>query len=217
MSDQLSRLLLTHYIQRKTEALKRKWEEFPAWVFCAEAGTLPDESRVRKVMRKALKAAGLPLRFSPHCLRHTFASLLLQQGESPAYVQRQLGHASILLTVDTYGTWLSIGNKAAVDRLDDDESGSRNGAGHFQGRGSGRRGCWAVKDSTLGPAPAHLSTGSAEAPMARSTSAGFTRRLNDTTFVPVWKSPLAQLRASSMQRIRLPMRAFWSRASFRAT
>jgi hypothetical protein len=45
-------------------------------------------------------------------LRHTFASLLLQQGVSPAYVQRQLGHASIQLTVDTYG------NKAAVDALD---------------------------------------------------------------------------------------------------
>ena len=32
-------------------------------------------------MCKALKAAGL----SPHCLRHTFASLLLQLGESPAH------------------------------------------------------------------------------------------------------------------------------------
>jgi integrase len=29
MIDQLSRLLLKLYILRKTEALKRKWEEFP--------------------------------------------------------------------------------------------------------------------------------------------------------------------------------------------
>ena len=50
--------------------------------------------------------------------------MLLQQGESPAYVQRQLGHASIQLTVDTYGKWLPMGNKAAVNRLDD-ESGSK--------------------------------------------------------------------------------------------
>ena len=75
-------------------------------------------------MRKTLKTAPLPLHFSPHCLRHTFASLLLQQGESPAYVQRQLGHASIQLTVDTYGKWLPMGNKAAVNRLDD-ENGSK--------------------------------------------------------------------------------------------
>ena len=58
-------------------------------------------------------------------------SLLLQQGESPAYVQRQLGHASIQLTVDTYGKWLPMGNKAAVNRLDD-ERGSKNGDGHFR-------------------------------------------------------------------------------------
>ncbi len=49
---------------------------------------------------------------------------MLQQGESVAYIQRQLGHASIQLTVDTYGKWLPLGNKAAVDRLDE-QSGSK--------------------------------------------------------------------------------------------
>lgn len=77
--------------------------------------------------------AGLPQHFTPHGFRHTFASLLLQQGESPAYVQRQLGHASIKLTVDTYGKWLPMGNKAAVDRLDD-SSGSKVVAIHESGR-----------------------------------------------------------------------------------
>ncbi len=43
---------------------------------------------------------------------------MLQQGESLTYVQRQLGHASINLTADTYGKWLPLGNKAVVDRLD---------------------------------------------------------------------------------------------------
>lgn len=60
--------------------------------------------------------------------RHTFASLLLPQGESPVYVQSQLGHASINLTVDTYGRWLPMGNKAAVDRLDE-PCGSKNRRG----------------------------------------------------------------------------------------
>ena len=39
-------------------------------------------------------------------------------------MQRQLGHASIKLTVDTYGRWLPMGNTAAVDWLDD-PSGSK--------------------------------------------------------------------------------------------
>ena len=39
------------------------------------------------------------------------------KGEPVTYVQRQLGHASIQPTVDMYGKWLSMGNKAAVDRI----------------------------------------------------------------------------------------------------
>jgi hypothetical protein len=93
--------------------------EVSAWVFAMDAGTPFDHGRVGKVFKWVLKAAKLPLHYSPHSLRHTFASLLLQQAESPAYVQRQLGHASIKLTVDTYGRWLPMGNKAAVDRLDE--------------------------------------------------------------------------------------------------
>ena len=36
---------------------------------------------------------------------------------SPAYVQEQLGHASIELTVGTYGRWLRKRAPSAVDRL----------------------------------------------------------------------------------------------------
>jgi integrase len=46
------------------------------------------------------------MHFTPHCLRHTYASILLAEGKSSVYVQMQLGHASISLTVDTYGKWL---------------------------------------------------------------------------------------------------------------
>jgi hypothetical protein len=52
-------------------------------------------------------------------LRHTFASLLLQQGESIVYVKEHLGHASIQITVDTYGQLIPGANRAAVDKLDD--------------------------------------------------------------------------------------------------
>jgi len=49
-----------------------------------------------------LRRSGLRYR-KPHTLRHTFASLLLQNGESLAYVRDQLGHSSIKMTVDVYG------------------------------------------------------------------------------------------------------------------
>jgi integrase len=70
-----------------------------------------------RVFYGLLKKAGLrQVRF--HDLRHTFASLLLQQGESPVYVKEQLGHSSIQITVDCYGHLIPGGNKQAVDRLD---------------------------------------------------------------------------------------------------
>jgi len=36
-------------------------------------------------------------------LRHTFGSLLIQDGASLTYVKQQMGHSSIQITVDTYG------------------------------------------------------------------------------------------------------------------
>jgi integrase len=54
-----------------------------------------------------------------HDLRHTFASLLLAQGESLAYVKDQMGHSSINVTVDVYGHLVPGGNRAAVDKLDE--------------------------------------------------------------------------------------------------
>jgi integrase len=72
---------------------------------------------VRRAMTRVLKAAGLPGHFTPHSLRHSFGSLLIAAGESPAYVQQQMGHASIQMTVDVYGSWLPVRAAGAVDRL----------------------------------------------------------------------------------------------------
>ena len=65
-------------------------------------GTALEERNVRHVFTRMLEKAGLR-HIRIHDLRHTFASLLLQQGESIVYVKEQLGHASIQITVDTYG------------------------------------------------------------------------------------------------------------------
>jgi integrase len=53
-----------------------------------------------------------------HDLRHKYASLLIQNGESLAYVKEQLGHSSIQVTVDVYGHLVPSANRAALDKLD---------------------------------------------------------------------------------------------------
>src|SRR5215213_739164 len=63
-----------------------------------------------------LKRAGLPdIRF--HDLRHTFATLMLQNGEHPKVVQEMLGHAMIAITLDTYSHVLPNMQCDAVARL----------------------------------------------------------------------------------------------------
>ena len=88
------------------------------WLFTTSTGTQLDASNLRKVFNKLLAAAKLRrVRF--HDLRHTFASLLIGQGESLAYIRDQLGHSSIKVTVDTYGHLVPGGNRQAVDKLDE--------------------------------------------------------------------------------------------------
>jgi integrase len=123
MSQQLAASLQRLRARRAAEALKRGWPELPPWVFCTRTGRPVHPRVIQIAYAKVLKKAGLPEHFTPHCLRHSYASRLLSDGVSPAYVQRQLGHSSIRLTVDLYGRWLPMENKAAVDRLDDGAAG----------------------------------------------------------------------------------------------
>lgn len=65
----------------------------------------------------ALRAAGLPrIRF--HDLRHTYASLLLHQGENLKYIQTQLGHASPTVTLNVYAHLMHDKNPASARRLE---------------------------------------------------------------------------------------------------
>jgi integrase len=72
-------------------------------VFPSKAGTVIDPNNlVHYQFLPCLEHAGLR-RFRFYDLRHTFGSLLIQDGASLAYVKEQMGHSSIQITVDTYG------------------------------------------------------------------------------------------------------------------
>jgi integrase len=93
-------------------------EVMDGWLFQTPVGTQIDPSNLRKLFNRLLTDAKMRrVRF--HDLRHTFASLLLQNGESPAYVKEQMGHSSIQVTVDIYGHLVPGGNRQALDKLDD--------------------------------------------------------------------------------------------------
>jgi integrase/recombinase XerC len=67
-------------------------------VFLNKNGTRLTTRSVGRMLEKYLKQAGLDPRTSPHTLRHTFATHLLERGADIRSVQELLGHASIATT-----------------------------------------------------------------------------------------------------------------------
>ena len=118
MSAQLATVLREMIAKRRAKHFK-EGKSMPSLLFASWTGTHLHSGNIRRAFTRTLAKAELPMHFTPHCMRHSFASLLLQRGISITYVQRMLGHASIRLTVDLYGKWLPMGNRVAVDGLDD--------------------------------------------------------------------------------------------------
>jgi integrase len=98
MSRQLGRALASLKSLQEAEAALAGVAA-PTRVFSMPTGTpVHDDAFRNHVWTPMLRRAGLRYR-KPHTLRHTFASLLIEGGESLKYVQEQLGHHSPAFTL----------------------------------------------------------------------------------------------------------------------
>ncbi len=71
-----------------------------------------------RTLKGILKEAELPSDVTIHSLRHTYATMLLSQGEHPKVVQELLGHSSITTTLDVYSKVMPGLKEQAVKKLD---------------------------------------------------------------------------------------------------
>jgi len=108
--------------QKRTQAEERlkagpQWQD-NSLVFTSERGTpLLLRNLERRHFKPLLRQAKLPdIRL--YDLRHSCATLLLAAGENPKVVSERLGHASIVLTLDTYSHVLPSMQKAATEKLE---------------------------------------------------------------------------------------------------
>jgi integrase len=106
-----------NYQQDEKLIAKNNWQENDL-IFPSTLGTPLDPSRMNKDFKNTLKKAGLPdIRF--HDLRHTAATLMLQQGTHPKIVQERLGHSDISLTLNTYSHVLPSMQEEAAEKMDE--------------------------------------------------------------------------------------------------
>ena len=93
------------------------------YVFPSPAGGPISPDSVLQMLHRVLKRAGLPkVRF--HDMRHTFATVALQNGVDIKTVSGMLGHYSAGFTLDTYAHVTTAAQKAAANTMGSVLSGS---------------------------------------------------------------------------------------------
>ena len=99
-----------------------------ALVFTTDSGTpLRAPNFRRNVWLPATSEAGLE-GLTPHHLRHTCASLLISEGAQAKQVMEQLGHSSIMVTMNTYAKVFPDDMDSLADRLEQRHR-AQNGTG----------------------------------------------------------------------------------------
>jgi integrase/recombinase XerC len=100
---------------RKVRKLGPKEEGPLAPLFTNKFGCRLTTRSVHRLLLKYLKLTGLDLRTTPHTLRHSFATHLLDRGADIRSVQELLGHKS-LITTQIYTHVSTAGLRAAYEK-----------------------------------------------------------------------------------------------------
>ncbi len=94
-------VMLLPSLRRLLSELKISQAPGVRFVFATQEGASLRRRGALGALHSSCKKAGIP-KYSLHELRHTFASILIDQRETVALVQNQLGHASPDITLKTY-------------------------------------------------------------------------------------------------------------------
>lgn len=94
---------------------RRKTASVGDFILTSPRGGQLNPQLVRERLRKLADAAGISRRVTPHMLRHTAATQLLEAGVDIRYVQRLLGHTSIA-TTQIYAEVRDLSLKAVLQK-----------------------------------------------------------------------------------------------------
>ncbi len=89
---------INQYLQQRNDVNSRIDEEYKNIVFLNRWGRQLTREMVFTIIKKYAKLAGITKNISPHTLRHSFATHLVEGGADLRAVQEMLGHESIQTT-----------------------------------------------------------------------------------------------------------------------
>jgi len=105
------------------------WPVHPA-LWLTERGERISVRQVDERFAAYRDAAGLPGILTPHCLRHSYVSHLIEGGADPVFVQRQVGHSWASTTAGYTSVGADHANRMLRAALDRAFSGTTEGRGH---------------------------------------------------------------------------------------
>ena len=123
--NSIRRIVVTPILRQALEQHRLLGKKSELGLIFSNKNGLPlnPENLIKREFHSALDRAGLRrIRF--HDLRHSYASLLISQGENIKFIQSQLGHSSAKTTLDRYGHLMPNLENDAARRLDETVFGS---------------------------------------------------------------------------------------------
>jgi integron integrase len=122
----LGEVYLPYALERKYANAGRSW----GWQYAFPSGKLSvdsrsgkmrrhhlDEQTIQRAVKQAARSAGIVKPATPHTLRHSFATHLLQKGQDIRTVQELLGHEDVQTTM-IYTHVLNRGGRGVISPLD---------------------------------------------------------------------------------------------------
>ncbi len=110
LSNTAARVLRRHLLARQPNER--------GLVFLSPQGAILNDVNFRhRVFTPAVRRSKLT-GFRFHDLRHTYAALMVAAGAHPKYLQAQMGHSSVRVTLDLYGHLFPDANRGVLESLD---------------------------------------------------------------------------------------------------
>lgn len=103
LPTQAAEALRTHHVRQARERLTagERWRDH-GLVFASQVGTPLDASHVRRAFKVITRRAGLGVNWTPRELRHSFVSLMSDNGVPLEIIADLVGHAGTAVTEEVY-------------------------------------------------------------------------------------------------------------------